>query len=114
MNVSPTPWEYENKELCPERTAYAVLLDANGKVICDTMNSDVACVMTEPDECHRRWTDEQGRVDLRLASAAPDYHKAVADLLELWPLAGYELEAYMGATFIPAVKAAHNKARGKQ
>lgn len=43
----------------------------------------------------------------------PDYSTAVNDLMELWPLDGYELEAYMSATFMPAVVAARRAARGE-
>lgn len=44
--------------------------------------------------------------------AAPDYTAAVDELMGIWPLEGYELEAFMSATFIPAVEAARQAARG--
>jgi hypothetical protein len=44
--------------------------------------------------------------------ARPDYTAAVDELLDTWPLDGYELEAFMSATFIPAVEAARAAAKG--
>ena len=42
--------------------------------------------------------------------ATPDYSAAVNELLGMWPLDGYELEAYMSATFLPALLAARGGA----
>jgi hypothetical protein len=74
-------------------------------------------VESTPFEVHTadgiRWTARcVYRADADLISAAPDYDKAARDLLELWPLSGYELEAYCDATLIPALRAAIRKAEG--
>jgi hypothetical protein len=55
-----------------------------------------------------------GRIDRAEAEAKtrPDYTAAVDELLDTWPLDGYELEAFMSATFIPAVEAARAAAKG--
>lgn len=53
--------------------------------------------------------NEISGANARLIAASPNYHAAVKDLLDLWPLSGYELEAYMSATFIPAVTEAFAK-----
>lgn len=72
MPHTPGPWEYENVEHRSEQTAYGVVKDANGKILFDTLNSDVAEIHTEHDEGHAYRWDEQGRKNLRLAAASPD------------------------------------------
>lgn len=71
MKPNPAPWEYENVERPHDSDAYGVVKDANGKILFDTLNSDVAEIYTEEDEgCFNRW-DEQAQVNLTLAAAAP-------------------------------------------
>jgi hypothetical protein len=48
--------------------AYA-LFDANGKSICDTLNSDLACIEQEADEDHSRTWDEVGRKNMEHIAA---------------------------------------------
>lgn len=80
---TPGPWEYENVHDCPERNAYAVVKDANGKILFDTLNSDVAEIHTEHDEGSvYRW-DETGRRNLTLAAASPELLAACKNALEL-------------------------------
>lgn len=78
-----------------------------------TVGDTLLCVPSAPaDELGGRHLSEL-TANARLIAAAPDYHQAVAELLALWPLGGYELEAYMDATFIPAAMAARAKAKGE-
>lgn len=49
----------------------------------------------------------------KLHAAARRLADAVDDLLGLWPLSGYELEAYMDNTFIPDVKLVRAEMEGK-
>lgn len=73
---SPSPWAYENVSDCHEKMGYGVVRDANGKLIFDSLNSDVAEIWREDDENDGipfvTFYDLQGEADLRLASAAPD------------------------------------------
>lgn len=73
---NPSPWAYENVELAREQSAYGVVKDADGKVLFDSLNSDVAEI--HEDEGYR-W-DETGKRHLTLAAAAPDLLAAC----ELW------------------------------
>ncbi|AMV24635.1 hypothetical protein VT84_09580 [Gemmata sp. SH-PL17] len=69
---NPAPWERETVQNRSEQTAYEVVKDANGKILFDTLNSDVAEIHTEHDEDGAiRW-DETGRINLALAAVAPD------------------------------------------
>jgi hypothetical protein len=45
-----------------------------------------------------------------LHRAAPAMAAVLRGLLELWPLSGYELEAYCQATLVPAARAALDEA----
>lgn len=65
--TSPLPWEFDHKvthggggEDCR-----AFIMDANGKTVCDTLNSDVACIRDELDEDGVTYWDEQGEADLK-------------------------------------------------
>lgn len=72
MKHNPAPWEYENVNHCEDRTAYGVVKDANGKILFDTINADVAEIHIEHDENGAsRWC-AVARANLTLASAAPD------------------------------------------
>ncbi len=79
-NHSPAPWEYDQVQLRPERSAYAVVRDAKGKILFDSLNSDVAEILRHDDGTH---SDEQGRRDLALASAAPELLAAL-ELMMKW------------------------------
>jgi hypothetical protein len=69
-NHHPAPWSYENVEQRRE-DPYGVVKDANGKILFDSLNSDVAEIHTHHDGPYSvRW-DESARVNLQLAAAAP-------------------------------------------
>ncbi len=69
---NPAPWTCETVQSRENRDAYAVVKDANGKILFDTLNSDVAEIHEERDEGSvTRW-DETGCINLSLAAAAPD------------------------------------------
>lgn len=80
--ASPLPWEYDSKELRRERSGYGVLYDATGKIICDTMNSDVAEIHQNHElGAGLKYWDETGRVDLLFAMRAANcHHKMLAAL----------------------------------
>lgn len=74
--MNPAPWEYENVEQKHDRSAYGVVKDANGKILFDTLNSDVACIHEEYDEASvYRW-DSAAEEHLTLAAAAPELRAA--------------------------------------
>jgi hypothetical protein len=68
MKPSKGPWTIEGRKNENGLPDYYVILDANGRVIMDTFNSEVC---TEETEYHNigydRW-DEQGRVDCELVA----------------------------------------------
>jgi hypothetical protein len=70
---SPTPWDVESR--CNDGVDYYLILDANGNVIADTLNSEAAVIHEDFDDEGglRRW-DEQGRVDMTLMAASPDLY----------------------------------------
>jgi hypothetical protein len=57
---------------------------------------------------HDEWERQKSRVEGRKALLAQRDALAAAlrGLVDLWPLSGYELEAYCDATLIPAARAA--------
>jgi hypothetical protein len=96
---TPGPWEYGELEGDTIYLwAYRNEADDEGVLVATATREEV-----ETKACE---------ANARLIAAAPGYHQAVVDLLALWPLSGYELEAYMGSTFVPAVRAAFRKAKG--
>lgn len=106
--LSPTPWECENVSQCSERSGYAVVKDARGKVLFDTLNSDVAEIRVEHDENGATYYDDQGKADLTLAAAAPDLLAACIDAV-----AAFEIEVPNGNPTIAALRAAIAKAKGQ-
>lgn len=104
---NPEPWEYENVQRPEDRDAYGVVKDANGKILFDTINSDVAEIHTEHDEGSvYRW-DEQARVNLTLAAAAP----ALLAACELWDKGFVEGEQFDEAQFLKWVNDNRRAAR---
>lgn len=73
---NPAPWAYENVEDRGEQSAYGVVKDANGKILFDTINADVAEIHTEHDEGRAYRWDEVARKNLTLAAAAPQLFAA--------------------------------------
>lgn len=82
MRISKGPYEVDSEETCgaygPHR--YYKLLDADGKVIADTLNSEVACIEREDDEDGCWQWDEQGRVDLKAIAVACNAHATLVEL----------------------------------
>lgn len=74
MSPSTGPWTVESRKGDRGDPDYYVVLDANGRVIMDTLNSEVALIDDEygPNGSHYQW-DEQGRVNCEL-------------IVELWKL----------------------------
>lgn len=79
--ASPLPWEYDGKELREERSGYAVIYDATGKIILDTMNSEVAEIH-HGDDSGPAWWDETGRKDLLFVMRAANCHHALVAALK--------------------------------
>lgn len=69
--VKDTPWTCETVQVREDGSAYAVVKDAKGRVLFDTLNSDVAEIHTEHGEDGATRWDETGRVNLTLAASAP-------------------------------------------
>lgn len=60
--ASPLPWEHDTHgQHSSDEVPYTVLIDADGKTIADTLNSDVAVIHTEHDEDGATRWDETGR-----------------------------------------------------
>jgi hypothetical protein len=87
MPHSPLPWEYDCTYERHNQAGAGLIRDAKGKIICDTLNSDVREIHTAHDGPSVTYWDEQGRLDLRLAVHAVNCHaellKALEDALEL-------------------------------
>lgn len=82
MKCSPLPWEIENVQLGPERSAYYVVKDDDGKIIFDSLNSDVQEIHEEADDgAMCRW-DEQARKDLGFACHAANNHQKMLAALK--------------------------------
>jgi hypothetical protein len=81
---NPGPWEYEDRPLREDRSAYGVVKDADGRVLFDSLNSDVAEIHQESDEDGvTRW-DAAARRNLGLAAAAPNLLDAAKAVLAGW------------------------------
>lgn len=79
--VAPSPWRY-----APES-------DSDGF----TIGTDHFVLDAEGDELAVAPNENTAR----LVAAAPDLLRVCREFLELWPLSGYELEAYCDSTLIP-------------
>lgn len=81
MKHSQEPWEVDHKDTDggDGRYDYFFIIDRDGKVICDTSNSDVQCIRENYDEhgCYR-W-DEQGEIDLKRAAECVNALAGVGD-----------------------------------
>lgn len=80
MKHSPLPWSQERRNT---NDPHEVMLDANGKSIFDTINSDVALMETEIDEDEVTSWDEQGRADFEFILKAIEYHNSYLTHLNL-------------------------------
>lgn len=58
-------------------------------------------------------SDAQQQANAALIASAPELLAACKELLGIWPLVGYELEAFCDNTLIPMMLAAVKKAEGK-
>ena len=64
---SPGPWTVERRETGDsQQSDYYAIVDANGRVIMDTLNSEVQFIQEEADEHGAHRWDEQGRIDAEL------------------------------------------------
>lgn len=82
LSNSPGPWTVDcRKTESPidghKEIFYFVILDANGRVIMDTLNSEVACIEDEFDEYGSRAWDEQGRIDCELVITLFELHQVI-------------------------------------
>jgi len=68
MQHSPLPWTQDSRG--DSESPYEVMLDAKGKVVFDTINSDVALIETEYDETGGVALDAQGRADFEFVLRA--------------------------------------------
>jgi hypothetical protein len=59
-----------------------------------------ANVIAEVDEDIVKSTEE-AEANGRLIAKAPEMFVLITDLMNLWPLSGYELEAYIANEFMP-------------
>jgi hypothetical protein len=78
MRPSKGPWTAEYVKGNAEETYYRVV-DANGRVIFDSLNSEAAEIACETDEEHSEYRDVQGEADLTLASAALELLEALEE-----------------------------------
>lgn len=66
MHTQETMWEVDHKETDSDsgRYDYYFIMNGDGKVVCDTLNSDVQEIHEEYDENGIYSWDEQGKKDL--------------------------------------------------
>lgn len=84
MPHSPTPYEAISEKDADDRRLYFTVVDANGKVIVDTLNSEVAVIEEDSDEDGvHRW-DEQGRQDTEFIAKACNVHADLVAACEAW------------------------------
>ena len=83
---TPGPWEVEPIETESGSGSYDAfsVVDAEGRVLFDTLNSDhrIVTLEREYDEEYVRDHDEQGRMNLTLAAAAPELLEALIEANE--------------------------------
>jgi hypothetical protein len=72
--------------------------------------ADVAVVWAGYDE--ERGEPIASPVNALLVGQAPEMAALLRGLLELWPLAGHELEAYVAHTLVPAARRALSAVQG--
>lgn len=98
--ATPRPWEVDSERDAdgPDRHTYYKMFGPDGKVLFDTLNSDVAYLHTDIDyDADGPWEhvwDEQGRVNFELVAHAvnniEDYEATIAQLRDR--VAGLETE----------------------
>lgn len=81
--ASPLPWEYDCDYESRGEAACGKLLDANGKIVCDTLNSDVVLLESAYDGPIRNTWDENGRKNLLYAMHAVNCHAALVAACEM-------------------------------
>lgn len=97
MRLSPAPWECENVSQCSERSGYAKVTNEAGKVLFDTLNSDVAEIYTEHETDGTTYSDLQGKADLSFAALARNAFevmirgKVKGYLIACWVFAGFSM-----------------------
>lgn len=72
------------------------------------------CVVTDDDTpvAQAETGNPNWRENAKLIAAAPDLLAACEEMLGIYPLSGYELEAFCDVTLIPLMRAAVAKAKG--
>jgi hypothetical protein len=83
MKPSPAPWEAESNGGRKADETYYDVRGPDGKVLFDTCNSEVMVIESDHDEDGSHYWDEQGRVNMQLAAAAPDMLELLRDY-ERW------------------------------
>jgi hypothetical protein len=83
MKPSELPYEVDKVggNVGGQHCDFWALKDANGKIIVDTLNSDVAVIREEPDEGFVRRYDEQGLADLEFIKKACNHHQELFEIL---------------------------------
>lgn len=84
MSISKLPYEVDSEVVkgVHGRTRYYKLLDADGKSIMDTLNSEVACIHDDDDGDSGGLWDEQGRVDMEFVAIAANLHGEMVAALQ--------------------------------
>lgn len=115
MSHTPTPWIAATAPT-DEGVDYFQLCTADGRVIADTFNSEIAEIHTEYDEGRYEW-DEQGRQDMEFVARVVNCH---AELLAACERALRQFESAVDPIFsgdvdaINQLRAAIAKAKGEQ
>ncbi len=94
---SPAPWTVEPMHFDPHRQEHYPVYADDG-----THVADVAVVWDGYDE--ERGEPIASPVNAQLVGQAPAMAALLRELLELYPLGGYHLEAYVAHSLIPAAR----------
>jgi hypothetical protein len=93
MNHSPLPYSASTISGGTSEPDHASILDAKGRIIADTLNTDVAMIEEEWDDDYdpeaktgssfRRQWDAQGKADMEFLAQAANHHEKLAFALEV-------------------------------
>lgn len=97
-------WEVDHKdngERGSERYDYYFIMNEDGNVVCDTFNSEIACIKTESDENGSYSWDEQGEKDMKrlvecrnALAGVPDPQKLMDAIDEMIKTNALDIESY--------------------